>query len=292
MGRLAPTAALGLLILAAPVMGLGAAPARAQTPIDESLSKRDAKRLDDMEKVVRELRAIVFKARDTGKPVTVEEGDTDARLAELATKISDLEQSLTRVNGGLETTAHDLDQARRDNAALQAQAKTFSDRLAAIEQKLAAAETAAAAAPAPTVVAPTAEAAAPPPQGSPTEAFANARQLMLAGQYDAAEGAFRDYVQTYPDAPRTPEARYWWGKTLSVKAAHADAATAYIGAIRGWPATSWGPDAVVELARELVALKKPEDACQTLAELPKHYPKAPAAVKARATETSVRAKCG
>ena len=295
MRRLAPSAALlGLVVLAAPMTVLGSGPALAQTPIDESLSKRDAKRLDDMEKVVRELRAIVFKARDTGKPVTVEEGDTDARLADLATKISDLEQSLTRVNGALETTGHDLDQARRDNTALQGQVKSLSDRLAAIEQKLAAAEAAAAAAPAPatTAPAPTAETAPAPAQGSPTEAFADARRLMLGGQYDAAEAAFRDYVATYPDAPKTPEARYWWGKTLAVKGAHAEAATAYIGAIRGWPATPWGPDAVVELARELVALKKPEDACQALAELPKHYPKAPAAVKARAAETSARAKCG
>ena len=37
----------------------------------------------------------------------------------------------------------------------------------------------------------------------------------------------------------------------------ADAASAYIGAIRGWPQTAWAPDAVVDLARALVAWKKP-----------------------------------
>lgn len=282
--RLAPSVlVLGLLM---------AAPALAQAPIDDTLSKRDAKRLDEMEKAVREMRAIVFKGRDTGKPVTVEIEDTDARLSDLSAKISDLEQSLTRINGALETTSHELSETRRQNQALQDQVKALSDRLAAVEQKQVAAAQAPPPAEAPAPAA-TAEAAPAPaaPQGNPTQAFTEARRLMLGGQYDAAEAAFRTYVQTYPDAPKTAEARYWWGKTLSVKGAHADAATAYIGAIRGWPATSWAPDAVVELARELVALRKSPDACQALAELPRHYPKTSSAVKTRAAEARAQAKC-
>ncbi|MEO8113531.1 MAG: tol-pal system protein YbgF, partial [Phenylobacterium sp.] len=59
-----------------------------------------------------------------------------------------------------------------------------------------------------------------------------------------------------------------------------------------WPKTSWAPDAVVELARALTAVKKPADACAALGELPKRYPKAPAAVTARAAAARVQAKCG
>jgi tol-pal system protein YbgF len=271
------TAAIGLVLVAAPVA--------AQTPIDESISKRDARRLDQMEKVVKEMRDIVFKGRDTGKPVVVEPADTDSRLADFTTRLSDLEQSLTRINGSLDATVHELDQAKRDNAALRDQVKSLTDRVAAMEQKQAEA-----AAPPPPAAAPEAPAASA--QADPAEAFAQARQLMLSGSYDAAEAAFRDYVQTYPDAPRTPEARYWWGKTLSVKGSHAEAATAYLGAIRNWPQTSWAPDATVELARELVAAKRLEPACQILAELPKRYPKAAAAVKSRAAAASAQAKCG
>ena len=114
---------------------------------------------------------------------------------------------------------------------------------------------------------------------------------MLGGDYDAAEAAFSNYVATYPDTPATPEARYWWGKTLSVRGDHANAASAYIGAIRGWPQTAWAPDAVVELSRSLIALKKPTDACQTLAELGRRYPKAPASVMSRAAAARAQAKC-
>jgi tol-pal system protein YbgF len=265
-------------------LALVAGPVVAQTSMDDPLDAHDAKRVDRMEKVVRELRAIVFQMKETGKPVVVQSADTDARLQDLANRIGDLEQSLTRINGSLEAAAHQLDETRRTDAALQAQVKDLNDRLAAVEKTQSAA-----AAPPPEAAAPAAPADA---KAGAADAFAKARELMLAGDYDAAESAFAAYVQAYPDGPRTGEARYWWGKTLSVKGAHAQAASAYVGAIRGWPKTTWAPDAVVELARSLVALKKPDDACATISELPKRYPKAPPAVKTRAEAVARQAKCG
>jgi len=276
-----PAAALGLLLIAAPLV---AGPVAAQTPIDESLTKRDARRLDEMEKAVKEMRAIVFKGRDTGKPVVVDVEDNSARIGEVTTRLQDLEQTLTKLNGSLEVATHELDESRRANAALSAQVKSLNERLTALETKQA---EVAAAAPAPAAEPPSPAAA----QASAGEAFTHARQLMLSGDYEAAEAAFRGYVETYPDAPKTQEARYWWGKTLAVKGSHLQAAQAYIGAIRDWPQTSWSADATVELARELVFLKKPTDACQTLSEVPRHYPKASAAVKTRAAAVSAQAKC-
>jgi len=278
-------AAAAVALIAAP---LAATVAFAQTPMDDPLDARDAKRVDRMEKVVRELRDIVFKAQKTGAPVVVEPADTDARLADLATKISDLEGSLTKLNGSLEVTSHELDQARRENTVLRAQVKALGDRLAEDEKKAADALAAAAAA----GPAPSPEPAAPAdPRAGAAEAFAKARQMMLGGDYDGAEAAFGQYVTAYPDTPRTPEARYWWGKTLSVRGDYVKAAGAYIGAIRGWPQAAWAPDAVVELARALVQLKKPADACETLTELRRKYPKAPAAVTSRAASVRVQAKC-
>lgn len=273
--RLLPTAAALVLVVAA------AAPSFAQTPMDDPLDVRDARRLDRMEKVVRELRAIVFQGRDSGKPVVVQPAETDFQLQQLTRRVDDLEQVLTRVNGQLETTTYSLDQATRALAASQAEVKALTDRLAALEQRVAPPEAAADAG------GPVAAPALPP-----AEAFAQARQLMLNGEYDAAEREWRGFVEAYGDTAKAPEARYWYGKTLSARGAHADAATAYIGAIRGWPATGWAPDATVELARELVALKKPAEACQALGEFTKRYPKASAGVKSRAAAASAQAKCG
>ena len=278
---------LGLMAAAAAALVLVTAPtAFSQTPMDDPLDARDARRVDRMEKVVRELRDIVFKAQKTGAPVVVQPADTDARMADLAARVGDLEQSLKRMNGSMEATTHELDLARRETTTLLAQVKTLTERLITAEKATA---EAAAAAVSPAVP-------EPPPfpadsKAAASEAFAKARQMMLSGDYDQAETAFSTYVTAYPDTARTPEARYWWGKTLSVRGAHANAASAYIGAIRGWPQSTWAPDAVVELSRSLIALKKPAEACQTLAELGKRYPKAPPAVMSRAAAARLQAKC-
>jgi tol-pal system protein YbgF len=287
-------ARLSLLGCAAAAFFVAAPLALAQTPMDDPLDARDAKRLDRMEKVVRELRDIVFKAQKTGAPVVVQPADTDSRLADLSQRLGDLESTLTKLNGTLETTSHELDVTRRENIQLKAELKALSERLAADEQKAAELAQAATAPP----LAAAASGSQPPPgppaadaKAAANDAFGKARQLMLSGDYDAAQAAFADFVTAYPDNPKTPEARYWWGKTLMVRGDNVKAASAFIGAIRGWPQTTWGPDAVVELSRALVALKKGPDACQALAELPKKYPKAPAGIKTRAAAVREQAKC-
>lgn len=276
-----------LALTVAPVLTSVALPSRAtaQTAMPDPLDDRSVKRLDKMEKVVRELRAIVFQGRDTGKPVVVQAAETDAQIAALSEKLTDLEQTLTKLNGQNETLTHDLDEARRANDGQKARAEALEQRLAALEKRLADEQVAA------TPADPSAAATAAPASGDPAAAFKAARQLLLDGDYGSAEQAFAGYVEAFPDSAKAPEARYWLGETQFVREAYGDAAGNYLGAVRGWPQTSWAPDAVLKLSRALVALKKPADACKTLDELARRYPKAPAAVTSRAATTRVQAKC-
>ena len=266
-------------------LALVATTAAAQVPMDP-LDARDAKRLDRMEQVMRELRAIVFQGRDSGKPVVVQPAETDYQLQEMARRLADLEQSMTRLPGerapagrAAQRPTREADPRRADNTARH-------DRIAGLESR-ALAETVAAPEGGGLAGGPAAPSASLPA----SEAFAQARQAMVAGDYAAAEAGFRDFVDNHGDTAKAPEARYWLGKTLTARSAHADAAGAYIAAIRGWPTTSWAPDAVLELSRSLIALKKPADACQTLAELAKRYPKASTTVQTRAAQARTQAKC-
>jgi len=90
---------------------------------------------------------------------------------------------------------------------------------------------------------------------------------------------------------RLPIARYWLGQVKATQKDYAGAATAFIGAIRGWPQTSWAPDAVVRLSLALIELDKPKAACGALAELDRHYPKASATTKAHAAAARAKASC-
>ncbi|OYX04227.1 MAG: tol-pal system protein YbgF [Caulobacter vibrioides] len=268
-----------------------AAVAAAQTPLPpaDPLDDRSVKRVERMEKVVRELRSIVFQGRDTGKPVVVQPAETDAQIAALNERVSDLEQTLTRLNGQNEAANFELTKVQRAAADQKARADALEQRLAAIEKTLAdlqAAATAQAAAPV------SGDAPAPPaPPADPAVAFKQAKDLLLAGDYANAEQAFAAYVNNYPDSAKASEGRYWLGETQFVREAYTDAAGNYIGALRGWPQTSWAPDATLKLARSMVALKKTAEACRTLDELAKRYPKAPAQVNSRAASTRVAAKC-
>lgn len=276
-----------LAAIAAIAVVMGAATAWSQTPMPDPLDDRSVKRLEKMEKVVRELRSIVFQGRDSGKPVTVMPAETDSQIATLTDRVADLEETLTKLNGANETLTFQLEQARKALATSDAANRALGDRLAALEGRTTQIEAAAATA----AAGPTEEEEAAADVGDPAADFAKARQFMLDGDYDAAEAAFSAFVKRHGDTEKGPEARYWLGKTLSVRGANAEAAGAFIGAIRGWPKTSWAPDATLELSRSLVALKKPADACQTLGELARRYPKAPTTVLTRAQAVRTQAKC-
>ncbi len=98
-------------------------------------------------------------------------------------------------------------------------------------------------------------------------------------------------MRRYGDTPRGPEARYYYAKTLLARRAYSDAATADIAAIRGWPQTAWAPDAVFDLSRALIGLKRNGDACGILQQMTIHYPKANADLKARAVAARAQAQC-
>ena len=262
--------------------------ANAQTSMEDPLDVRDARRVERMEKVVRELRAIVFQGRDTGRPVVVQPAETDYRIEELSRRLADLESVITRLNGEIETTNFELRQSRDKTSALEAQ-------LAAANQKIAALEVFTGVPPASQAGAPSGfgvQPLNPRTGGSPQADFDRARGLMLSGDYDGAEAAFETFVATHTNAAQTPEAHYWLGKTLVVRGADTEAATAFIAAIRGWPTTAWAPDGVLELSRSLIALNRASEACQTLAELSRRYPSAAPSIKSRAAAARTQARCG
>ncbi|HEX6859080.1 MAG TPA: tol-pal system protein YbgF [Caulobacteraceae bacterium] len=273
------TALMLAVMIGGPMLGVAASHAQTPLPMDEDpLSDRSKRRLDKMEKVLREMRAIVFQGRDTGKPVVVQFADTDERMALLAQRIADLEASLQRVNQQNETLRHDLDQTSRALEIAEKRLTSMNDRLAPLEDAAASAQQ-------------DAQAEAERAAQDPEEAFANAAGLMDGGDFDGAEAALADFVERHPDHARAAEANFLLGKAYAVRSAHKEAAASFIEAIRGYPKTSWAPEAMLELSKALIALKRNDDACATLATLAAKYPKPPAAVTKQAAAAKTKAKC-
>ena len=276
-----------LVLAQALLLALGAAaPALAQVPLDSSLDEHSAKRLDRMEQAIRELRAIVFQGRETGKPVIIQPADSDAQMGALSQKIDDLQQAITRLTGQLEAAGHDVDQARREADQLREENGALTARVAALEQKLAGAAPPAAVPPPPA-----ADATPPPPPLDAPAALAAAREAMNAGDDAAAEADFRDVIARFGDTPRGLEARYFLGKLQLKRGDYGDAAATDLAVVRQWPTTSWAPDAALDLARAMVGMKEAREACGVLSEIDTHYPKASAAVRTGANDVRSQAGC-
>jgi tol-pal system protein YbgF len=264
----------------------GADPAAAQ---DEP----SAKRLDRFEKELREVRQIVLQAHATGQPVEIKEAGPDPQLVALQGRIDETNDMVRHLTGEIETLTHQLELARKDADDSRAQTAALADRVDKLE-KLATATAPPAPPPPPVAAGSGADANAAPQAPGPGDAkaaYAHARQMLEDGDYAGAAGELQAYVDHYGDTPTGPAARYWLGEAKFIQKDYAGAATAYLGAIRGWPKTAWAPEAVVKLSQALVELGKPQDACGALGELDRRYPHTTPATKARAASVRTRAQC-
>ncbi len=269
-------------------------------------NKRVEQRLQREEKALRDLRQIVLQAKAQGNPVEVKDSGPDPQITELRTRITDLEETLRRQTGQMETMAHDAAVAAKSAADANDAAKALQARLDTLEKQQ---QQLAAAPPQPTAVPSGAGGAVNPGSGvlgqlsspgsapggdAPDEqtAYRQARATLDSGDYVGGASALQDFLQRYPASARAPEANYWLGRTLALRNMHAEAASAYARSLKGWPQTTWGGDAVVRLSSSLVELKRNPDACKALDEYATHYgAKAAPALKARAKDARALAAC-
>jgi tol-pal system protein YbgF len=246
-------------------------------------------RLDRLEREVDEVRQIVLQARATGRPVEIKDAGPDPAIADLQTKLDDIETTLRNQTGQIEVMGHDLAGAKQDAADAKAAVAALSDRVDKLEKQLAALTTPP---PANEASVPPAEAsAAPAAAGDPKAAYAQAKQLMLGGDYPGAAAAFQAYIDQHGDQSNIPTAHYWLGEVKFAQEDYTGAAAALAEALRGWPETNWAPDALVKLSESLTHLSKTDQACAALTELHRRYPRAPAATKARAEAARAQALC-
>lgn len=286
-----------LVLAAAAILIFGSGSAvRAQDAGPGASEPRDepsAKRLDRFEKELREVRQIVLQAHATGQPVEIKEAGPDPQITVLQGRIDESAELFSKLTGEVETLTHDLELARKDLDDSRAQIAALADRIDKLEKQVAPLIPQTQPPPAPPTgpvadAAPGEGAAAP---GDPKAAYAHARQLLENGDYPGAAAELQAYIDRYGDTPSAPAARYWLGETKFIEKDYSGAATAYLGAIRGWPKTSWAPEAVVKLSQSLLELGKPADACGALGELDRRYPRLAPALKARAAATRAKAQC-
>lgn len=249
----------------------------------------DVRRLDTLDRNVRRLERALTQRNAAGQPVLVEPDPEVIQLQTLVSnmdrRLSDLEQTVQRMNADNERLTFQLDERGREAATLRTGLTRAEGRIRTLEEAAAAAAAAQAAA---------AEQAAQAP-ASPTGDAAGdlaAAVRLVATDREAGIEALEAVAAAWPDTLQGREASYRLGDARRAGDDHAGAVQAYAAALRDWPTTSWAGEVTLRLARSLVATRRNAQACAALAEFNRRYAaSASAALKGVASQVGAQARC-
>ena len=227
----------------------------------------DAKKLQQLDRDVRKLERSVQRVENKASPPILIEPDPEvvalqATVDTLSRKQDDQTATITRLTGELEDAQHQNQVLLQQLNALAARADTLVKRADLADAHLK--DVDAMLAPPP-----------PPPAstGDPETDFEQAFNLMTSGQIDDADRAFESFTTTWPEAPQLAEAWFRLGQIRTMKTDSSGAVAAYATALKGWPRTSWAPEATVKLADALSDSNRPTEACSALSQFDKLYAK-------------------
>jgi len=123
--------------------------------------------------------------------------------------------------------------------------------------------------------------------GSARDQFDLGVGFMQRRNYDQAESTFRDFLRSYPDDAKAPEARYWLGESLYQRKKYTDAADSFFTIYKEAPQSSKAPESMLKLGMSLNGMGKKEEACATIAEAGRKY----ARIKAQSDRELKRISC-
>lgn len=130
-----------------------------------------------------------------------------------------------------------------------------------------------------------------PSSSSPEDIYRTAYNQVLAGNYKAAAGGFRDYLDVYPDGPQAADASFWLGESQFSQGEFNKAARTFLDAHKKYPNAQKAPETLLKLGMALAALNNQNTACATYDEVLKRYPNASDSVRKKVAFEKKRGGC-
>ena len=210
-------------------------------------------------------------------PVQIRLNDIDGRLGrvervvnnqslvDLGRRLDALEAEVRSLRGSTEELQNSSEGVRKQQRDLYAD---LDRRLTQLEQSLRGLPTATA----------TAGGGAPASGGgADQDAYARAFETLKGGDYGAAIGQFRDFMQAYPQSGLLDNAQYWMGEAYYVTRDYEHAASAFRAVGERWPDSRKAPDALLKLGYTLQEQKRLPEARTTLRQVVQRFPGSDAA---------------
>tara|TARA_Y100001970_G_scaffold287419_1_gene412045 strand:- start:610 stop:1593 length:984 start_codon:yes stop_codon:yes gene_type:complete len=129
------------------------------------------------------------------------------------------------------------------------------------------------------------------PKTSPEEQYKFAVSFIKVGDYETAELALREFVDTNPNHELAGNAQYWYGETFRVRQLYQDAATAYLNGYQKYPKSAKAPVNLLKLGVMLVQIGEKEQGCSMILGVKDQYPKANQSVMQKAEYEKKKFNC-
>ena len=129
------------------------------------------------------------------------------------------------------------------------------------------------------------------PDGTPNEQYEFATSFLKVGDYNMAEKAFREFVDSNPDHNLAGNAQYWYAETFRIRQLFTDAASAYLEGYQKYPKSQKAPINLLKLGVSLVQIGEKDQGCLMISGVEKEYPKANQSVLQKAKYEEKKFEC-
>ena len=129
------------------------------------------------------------------------------------------------------------------------------------------------------------------PKTSIAEQYKYATNIMKSGDFEKAEIAFKEFVDTHSKHELAGSAQFWYGETFYIRQLYEDAAAAFLEGYQKYPNSPKAPENLLKLGVTLAELGEIEQGCKMIVNLKKAYPKTDASILQKSSYEKKRFNC-
>ena len=129
------------------------------------------------------------------------------------------------------------------------------------------------------------------PDTNPDKQYEFAISFLKVGDYETAELALREFIDSNDNHKLAGNAQYWYGETFRIRQLYVDAATAYLDGYQKYPKSSKAPINLLKLGITLVHIGEKNQGCNMIAGVSTQYPNAEQSIIQKAEYEKKRFKC-
>ena len=129
------------------------------------------------------------------------------------------------------------------------------------------------------------------PDENPEKQYEFATSFLKVGDYNTAERAFREFVDTNPEHNLAGNAQYWYAETFRIRQLYMDAASAYLEGYQKYPKSDKAPINLLKLGVSLVQIGEKDQGCLMIVGVKKEYPEANQSVLQKAKYEEKKFEC-